>query len=642
MKASMKRILTFILLLLASIQISYVIAWSEDSAGTHSVRPYFRMHSDDDSSYMNPIVRFGIRSVVYQHYNYYVPPSPPQSAPTPKQKLPRDIINDPQSCSDWSVDDFYTAIQSLYTEKIVAKIDDTVQLRTSANSIGHHVDYYQIYADAKNYHYVSHEKLTSLMSAWKLFEYDNFWTAIKKLPYHSYIILNTQAFINGNQSIKDRMTFKARNRLKEEVTKAREHLDKILDHRKKTKQKQDNEQAAFRQRVAKSFEESFEGLYNEQNDRIEYAQWLEEYGVGDAQRIYDRIAAIEDITSSGVQYTEKAFALTPRAIAALQRAGYHTNVYRFAFGNQLQHVIHNDCINLIENIVTIPDRSIAHQHTNALLSHTESAREYNKLGDVRKAMNIADFCYALMDYGKKFLTMSYETLSDVAHDPYEYWLDLAEGTTSGISDVVKSIAKNPENILVGLVAGKTLLAYCMSQVLIDSIRNVTECMQNDPNCSAWDALLKPVTEFITSFENERKKGRHQAVKFLTHTASYQYARYNLHKGLYELYTTTKDTALAFLKKNPTASPDTYLKTPEGVVLHYSSTDKNLLSNNKATTSKNTSSLKEVPERLSHELNQLKDNSLLELITEKMSAFEKIKPLKSWSSTNKSDALKSLG
>src|SRR5690606_966224 len=105
--------------------------------------------------------------------------------------------------------------------------------------------------------------------------------------------------------------------------KAREHLDKILDRRKKTKQKQDNEQAAFRQRVANSFEESFEELYNEQNDRIEYAQWLEEYGVGDTQRIHDRIAAIEDIISSGAQYTEKAFALTPRAIAALQRAGYH-------------------------------------------------------------------------------------------------------------------------------------------------------------------------------------------------------------------------------------------------------------------------------------------------------------------------------
>ncbi len=288
----MKRAFTLIFSLLVSIH-SSIVAWPEDHDDPrdrmHSVQPHFGIHAHDEDS---PIIQFGIRSVVYEQYGFHIPPPSPPSAPKPAQKIPQDIINNPRNCADWSVDDFYNAIQLLFTEKTVAKTNDSLELLTSANSVGTRADYYMIYGDAKNYRYVSHVKLTSLMASWELFEYDNFWAAIHKLPYHPYITLNTQAFINGNQAIKDAMTFNAQKRLKEEVKKDWEHFTLIRDHRRKKQEKEITERTAFYERVAKSFDESFEELHNEKDEWSACAQWIEEHGAGDAQRIYDRIAAI--------------------------------------------------------------------------------------------------------------------------------------------------------------------------------------------------------------------------------------------------------------------------------------------------------------------------------------------------------------
>jgi hypothetical protein len=130
----------------------------------------------------------GIRSVVCQSYGFYFPPQPPP--PAPKQKDVHDIVHHPENCKNWSTDDFYHAIKSIYATELIPYPDDyKYPSYRSDNYSDFNIEHFLIYSDHQGSHYATSEQFKKLMSTDGLFGYNNFWTCIReKIPFGCFLI----------------------------------------------------------------------------------------------------------------------------------------------------------------------------------------------------------------------------------------------------------------------------------------------------------------------------------------------------------------------------------------------------------------------------------------------------------------------
>ena len=88
----MKRAITTILLIVASIYSSVITPRWHEGGYTGAFAPYLR-DRDNGNPYAGFIMQCGVRSVVYQSYGLYYPPHSPPPPPAPKQKDVYDIVH---------------------------------------------------------------------------------------------------------------------------------------------------------------------------------------------------------------------------------------------------------------------------------------------------------------------------------------------------------------------------------------------------------------------------------------------------------------------------------------------------------------------------------------------------------------------
>jgi hypothetical protein len=328
----------------------------------------------------------------------------------------------------------------------------------------------------------------------------------------------------------------------------------------------------FNESVRDKLSQSFEELYQKKEEYVEQAQWLERYACGNVQRIHDRIAALEDIKSTGVQYAVQQYQLSPQAQDAIQKAGYRKLKYNRFVGNQLQRVIHQDCINLVEGIIIIPDKSIAHPYANALLTCTDSAREYNMLGDLRKAMDITDFCWSLIDHGKNLLAQAADAVANAA---IEYGQAIGHGCIGGAvgaaTGIAQEIYEHPWQTLASVVAGEAMFSFAIGKL----IANVADigitycCIDVDKGVKKFEEFIQPITDLIAALTQAQQQGGAQAVQCVTHIATQLWAQALLFKGMTQFCDVLKSKALTFAKNNPLVSFDAYAQTSDGSVIKVS-------------------------------------------------------------------------
>lgn len=233
--------------------------------------------------------------------------------------------------------------------------------------------------------------------------------------------------------------------------------------------------------------------------------------------------------------------------------------------DQLQHAIHLETANIIQKTNMLATRSIIYPHQNTLTDCAAAIKDYNKKGILDKAMCVADFCWALLDYGQA----------------------IAEGTALGLYSAAQDLIENPIEASICIVAGKQILAYQLCKVIYHVADiGLTAITDQISAKEKWNDYIAPINNLISAIENKEITLRDSLKTGAAFVVGYK-AQSKLLGGLGKFCKTIKQRTVSFTKNNPLFSPQDYLITPEGMLLKATNNIKNNFKKNNPSILKNT-------------------------------------------------------
>ena len=255
--------------------------------------------------------------------------------------------------------------------------------------------------------------------------------------------------------------------------------------------------------------------------------------------IYRNIAD-RDFVLEGVS---KSYNLNSDVKQLLSQYGHELVPFTHCSGNQLQQVIHQESLDILDRIDTLPHDSLLYDHQEALVDFAVAMVDYNHAGLTDKAMSIGDLCWTLLDYGQA----------------------IAEGAALGIYSAVGDILTNPIEATVCLVAGKQVLAYQLCKVLY-SVADIGATAISDYDCAKekWNKYAEPLNNIIDAI-NKKEITVRDAIKGGTAFVVGYKAQGKLLGGLGKFCNTIKHKSISFVKNNQLLHPQEYLTTPEGLL-----------------------------------------------------------------------------
>jgi hypothetical protein len=302
------------------------------------------------------------------------------------------------------------------------------------------------------------------------------------------------------------------------------------------------------QQLCKQIEANFQGQYHE------FKQYCE-HDYGDcSQEIYavlnrnsrfeKRFAALQSSDYTGAHYTHDSYLLTHETVNCLNVTGCDVESYKFCYGNQIQQVIHEDCITLLQETSTIPPSSIMYSRVPAITDCIDAARAYNQAADCIKACTIQDFCWSLLEYGKA----------------------VAEGVVWGAVGAVQDCLQHPLHTAACVIIPEGVLIYQLSKVLVNVADiSVAYLFDKEKGKRKLHDYSAPLTQIIHALQNKQLSGP-EIVRGTTQLVIHWKAQSKLLSGLSKLYATSKIKVEQFVKENPFAAPQQYMTTPEGLLL----------------------------------------------------------------------------
>jgi len=421
-----------------------------------------------------------------------------------------------------------------------------------ADTIEHCIEYYVSYGYSRD---DAHEHM---LKQHALYLFPSFIKNIKKLSgYRPYIKnLHQQLLDKQGRGYRARKMLGCVNRgyiklravteqLYNEIIaqEKKEAAQQISEQKRKAQQQQDKVKALRikHDNVRTTFDAQRGELMQESHEWHELLEICEEERLGDTTRIERRIQALNLITKDQITYTEQSYKLSISATKLLQQTGSDTTMYTTHYGNQLQQVIHQECIDGIEHCATLQPSAAMYPYGHGIALCFDAARECNQAGQTSKAAMIADFCWTLLDCG----------------------LAIAEGAVDGVVGAVKDIAEHPVQAVICAVAGQYVLAYQLSKVLYNVADiGITALEDTDRAAQKWDEYIGPITQIIDAIAHQQITVR-DALKGATHLAVQWKIQGRILQGLSNICTTAKNRALEFAQKYPLTTPQDYMTTPEG-------------------------------------------------------------------------------
>ena len=298
--------------------------------------------------------------------------------------------------------------------------------------------------------------------------------------------------------------------------------------------------------VRKTFDAQCDDLANESTEWQELLDIYQEESLGNTTRIERRIQMLQTMSNGQVIYTEQSYTLSSSASNLIHQAGGDSENYKSNYGNQLQQVIHQECIDGIEHLTNICSSAVLHPYKQGIAGCFDAAREYNQAGWTSKAATISDFCWMLLDCG----------------------LAIAEGAVDGVIGAVKDMAEHPVQTAICAIAGEYVLAYQLSKILYNAVDiGITALVDADRAAQKWDDYIAPITQLINAIENQQITLR-DAINGATQFAVHWKTQGKLLKGLGNICTTAKTKAIEFAKNNQLSTPQDYMATSEGTLLKY--------------------------------------------------------------------------
>jgi len=320
----------------------------------------------------------------------------------------------------------------------------------------------------------------------------------------------------------------------------------------RAEQQQQEAELYRQQEFLRSHQEATRVTFDQQHQALQQLpeEWAQiqdiyqEYGLCDNGRYERRKQALDTMTNNGCTYETKSYTVSPDAAQLIREMDTDITEYQTCYGNQLQQVIHQECIDGIDRLASLPEASVVYPYKESMALCFDAAREYNQAGAVDKATAVADFCGSLLDYGKA----------------------IAEGAVAGVVGAVEDLLEHPGQALLCAVAGEYVLAYQLSKILYNVVDiGVTYVFDRERGKKQWDEYVAPVTQLIDAISNKELSLR-DGLKGATQLAVQWKAQGKLLKGMNKFCKTAKAKALEFAKNNPLAVPEQYMTTPEGILL----------------------------------------------------------------------------
>ena len=263
--------------------------------------------------------------------------------------------------------------------------------------------------------------------------------------------------------------------------------------------------------------------------------------------ITKRIDAYKDMTGSdyAMRYASKSYNLNKNAKQLLSRYRHDTTRFTQCYGHQLHQAVHQESLNILDRIDSLPSNSILHDHQEALIDFTVAMVDYNHEGLTDKAMDIGDLCWTLLDYGQA----------------------VAEGAALGAYSAATDILNNPIETTICIVAGKEILAYQLCKVLYNVAEiGVTAITDFDGAKNKWDTYTEQLNNTINAIYNKEMTVR-DAIKGGTAFVVGYKVQGKLLGGLGKFCNTIKQNAVRFAQNNISSfTIQEYLATPEGYLL----------------------------------------------------------------------------
>lgn len=286
------------------------------------------------------------------------------------------------------------------------------------------------------------------------------------------------------------------------------------------------------------------------------AQQSEYKALGDIYRVHTpslsnainkRIDAFNDMTKGdyAMRYASKSYNLNNNSKQLLSHYGHDATRFTQCYGHQLHHAIHQESLDILNRIDTLPHNSMLNEHQEALIDFTVAMVDYNHENLTDKAMQIGDLCWTILDYGQA----------------------VAEGAALGVYSAATDILNNPIQATISIVAGKQVLTYQLCKVLYNVADiGVTAISSLDNAKEKWNKYAEPLNNIIDAIYKKEMTVR-DAIKGGTAFVVGYKVQGKLLGGLGKFCNTIKQNAVRFAQNNVSSfTIQEYLTTPEGYLL----------------------------------------------------------------------------
>ncbi len=221
--------------------------------------------------------------------------------------------------------------------------------------------------------------------------------------------------------------------------------------------------------------------------------------------------------------------------------------YEHCYGSALQQTIHQECIDIVDRAIHLSSDHPAYEHKDALIDLADGARMLNQAGKTEKAMSVADVCWGILDCCSAVI----------------------EGAVEGAIGAVVDIYNNPLQTVASLTIGNYVMAYQALKIATNLADiGITSLIDAQAGREKWDDYIAPITNVITAvgtaFANNEISLR-DALKQGTKLVVQYKTQGKILGGLGKFYSTVKTKAINYIEKNPLATPQMYMTTPEGVM-----------------------------------------------------------------------------
>jgi len=429
------------------------------------------------------------------------------------------LFNRPEKCASWKFNDYWNGLIQRYGYIISDSIAVPAEfIRTD-------------YHPAKGVTiYIHRDGFTQIMRQPKLYEYEAFWHFIKSFNNYEDLFLSV---FDGKSPIRTYST-KAHSRIVAE-------RKKILGARQL--REDECRRQCYQASVSNIMAQSQALLVEEQEEWRELSELSQDYGVPYHAYINERNAALEQIKHSGLSYSGVSYSIDSDSAGMLQASGYDPQLYEELYGNQLQHALHTEYIDILAQAAQLSPSSPLYDYKGSIVDLVESSRLYNANGECHTSSMINDLCWSILDYGSAIL----------------------EGVAQGIIGAARDIIEHPLQTVACVVAGEYVLAYQLLKITTNLAHiGVTYLCDPLEGKRCWDDYIQPITQTIDALTSKEISLR-DAIKGATTVGIGLVAQQKMLKGLGSLYTTTRAKAIEFAKSNPTVSPESYMATPDGIV-----------------------------------------------------------------------------